>query len=798
MSSLDEKLQFSVDSSLLIQLGQQLVAKPSVALAELVKNAYDADATQVLIRMRNIDEPGGTISIEDDGHGMTFEEVQNNWMRIATTSKLDNLESRKYRRPVTGEKGIGRLAAWRLGTLLTLESVAHREEEQRKEAVTVIFDWGDFASGMDVASIPVEYKRRPVPEDHRTGVTLTIENAKDAWTKDEVKSLKRDLLSLQSPFPELVRQAGAQKDGIDPGFTLELDIGESDELESFSGDLVDEFLSLSRIHLEGWVDRAGIAHYRIKIRNEDRLYDLTDEAEDYSDLQNVRFQLYYFSERAIDFSSSTLGVRDFRNIVKRASGVRVYLDGFRVFPYGEDGDDWLGLDYYASQNVDMATNVYMPEMIKEMDRQVRTDAKEAGGSHRPFLLIPRNRQVFGAVLLSETREHESLGDKIKIKTSREGLVENRAFEKLVQFLQSGIYWLTLKHFASTINERAEAQKKREHPTERRHSVPAMIEGVRTQIETLTVKVSAAFTISDASGKSTEHIVPGVEPEIVERVLKHIEEGVAEQIKNELESANEQLKKASQQSSQETEDTISYMAMLRLLASAGTALLLMQHQIQALVDQVKYVRHSLSELRGEIPDSIGERYDKIVRDVGTWHDLVTEQLSQLSSILSPDNRQRRRRHALREVTENVRKSLGYYMENNHVEFINDVPASLRTPSVYRAELYTVLLNILTNALKAVDHQRERKISVSAGRLDNQLRIRMLNTGKRISQQMREKAFEAFESDSIPNPTLGTGTGLGLTVVRDTVAFYDGEARFIDVEPPWQTGIEITIPYRKDVK
>ena len=794
MSSRDERLQFSVDSSLLVQLGQQLVAKPSVALAELVKNAYDADATQVRIRMQNVDVSGGTISIEDDGHGMTFEEIQSNWMRIATTSKHDNPESRRYRRPVTGAKGIGRLAAWRLGTLVTLDSVAYRSEEPQKERVFVIFDWSDFATGMDIASIPVEYERTLVPEDYPTGVILSIENARDAWTEKEVASLKRDLLSLQSPFPELVRQADVQKGSTDPGFALDIEIGESEGLESFSGDLLDEILSLSLMHLTGWVDGDGTAHYQLQMRNQDDLYSLTDEIEDYGDLQNVKFQLYYFSERAIDFSNSIMGVRDFRSRMKRASGVRVYLDGFRVFPFGEDGDDWLGLDYYASQNVDMAKYVRMPDSIQQMNDQARLDAKEAGGSHRPFLLIPRNRQVLGAVFISQTREHEPLGDKINIKTSREGLVENRAYDKLVRFLQGGIYWLTIKHFASTIKERAEAQKNHEPRTESRRSVPAIIEGVRTEIKSLTVELATAFTISDASGKSAAHIVPDVEPEVVERVLKHIEEGIANPIKVVLESANEELREASQQASQDIEDTISYMAMLRLLASAGTSLMLMQHQIQALVDQVNFVGHSLRELRVEIPETIGQRYDEIVRDVGTWHDLVTEQLSQLSFILSPENRQRRRRHALREVTENVRKSLSYYMKRNHVEFVNDVPADLRTPSVYRAELYTVLLNILTNALKAVDHQPERKISVIADRLDNQLRIRMLNTGKRISPRMRERAFEPFESDSVPNPTLGAGTGLGLAVVRDTVAFYDGDAQFIDVEPPWQTGIEITIPYR----
>ena len=714
-------------------------------------------------------------------------------MRIATTTKLDNPESRIYRRPVTGAKGIGRLAAWRLGTFLTLESVAYREDDQRKEEVVVIFDWGDFASGMDLAKIPLVYERKSVSEDHRTGVKLTIEKATDTWDTDEIKSLKRDLLSLQAPFPELVRQASARNGGTDPGFTIKLDIGESEELETFSGDLGEDFLSLSVARLEGWVDQKGVAHYRLKMRNEDDQDPLTGEGEDYSDIQNVRFQLYYFSGRAKDLSGSGFRLRDFRQRMKEASGVRVYLDGFRVFPYGEDGNDWLGLDYYASQNVDMANDVLMPDSIKEIDTQARKDAEEAGGSRRPFLLIPRNRQVLGAVFLPRTREHERLSDTIDIKTSREGLVENRTYDKLVEFLQRGIYWLTVKYFAVTIKERAEAQQKREHRAGSRHSVPAMIEGVRTEIKSLTVELSTAFAISDVPGKSAADIAPDIDPEVVERVLKHREEGIAKQLKAILESVNKKLWAASQQASQDIEDTISYRAMLRLLASAGSSLVLMQHQIQALVDQVNFVHHSLGDLRAEIPDSIGHRYDEIVRDVSTWHDLITEQLSQLSFILSPDHRQRRRRHALREVTENARKSLGYYMEKNHVSFINDVPASLRTPPVYRAELYAVLLNILTNALKAVDHQQERKISVKADRLDNNLRICMLNTGKRISPRIRERAFEPFVSDSIPNPTLGTGTGLGLAVVRDIVAFYGGEARFIDVEPPWQTGIEITIPY-----
>src|SRR2546421_11812504 len=102
-------LKFSVDSNILFELGERLVTKPSIALSELVKNAYDDDATKVTVTFDKVNEHDGRILVEDNGHGMTFEEVENNWMRIATGRKRERPFSKIYCRPVTGSKGIGRL-----------------------------------------------------------------------------------------------------------------------------------------------------------------------------------------------------------------------------------------------------------------------------------------------------------------------------------------------------------------------------------------------------------------------------------------------------------------------------------------------------------------------------------------------------------------------------------------------------------------------------------------------------------------------------------------------------------------
>jgi len=100
-----QKIYFSVASALLRELGERLVGRPHIALAELIKNSYDADATKVLIRFKS-----DGIEVLDNGHGMTRDEFEGYWMRIGSPHKQQLRFSRGFKRPMTGSKGVGRLA----------------------------------------------------------------------------------------------------------------------------------------------------------------------------------------------------------------------------------------------------------------------------------------------------------------------------------------------------------------------------------------------------------------------------------------------------------------------------------------------------------------------------------------------------------------------------------------------------------------------------------------------------------------------------------------------------------------
>lgn len=204
---------FDISAAVVRQLGEELVSDEVTAIIELVKNCYDADASYASIVV-NTDQwltsddsffvgTKGSITIEDDGIGMDFTDIQRGWLTISLSSKRQMKQEKrttpKGRIPL-GDKGLGRLSTQRLGDQLDLIT----RKEHSNEGYHIAFNWNDFKENVPLSSVPIHLKS--FGEDGRKkGTKLVISGMRDprVWMGDARTELIRKLSQLIFPFGDV-------------------------------------------------------------------------------------------------------------------------------------------------------------------------------------------------------------------------------------------------------------------------------------------------------------------------------------------------------------------------------------------------------------------------------------------------------------------------------------------------------------------------------------------------------------------------------------------------------------------
>jgi anti-sigma regulatory factor (Ser/Thr protein kinase) len=181
-----------------------LISDHAVGLIELVKNAYDADATEVSIEITGITEPkDNTIVITDNGSGMTIDDIRLKWLSPAVDQKeRDKRENRRTRlgRLPIGEKGVGRFAVHQLGKQLEMTTRSEGAPE-----ILVSIDWHSFDQGdgfLDGVPVTVVERDPQVFTGTRTGTQIRVQEARTPWTEKLLRKVHRTLRRLQSPLTE--------------------------------------------------------------------------------------------------------------------------------------------------------------------------------------------------------------------------------------------------------------------------------------------------------------------------------------------------------------------------------------------------------------------------------------------------------------------------------------------------------------------------------------------------------------------------------------------------------------------
>ncbi len=390
---------------LLRTIGAELISSELVAVIELVRNCYDADATRVELVFEKPHLPEeARLTIRDNGHGMSREILLGPWLEPATDHKagtgvgpLAGSHSPGGRRRL-GSKGVGRFAAQRLGSRLVVQTRAPESETE----LLAWFNWDELDRAdryLDQLAIPWREQEAEHLKSH--GTALVMHRLRDHWTPERFDKLRLGLERLLGPGMH------------SSGFSIHLIIDGVREAIQPALDKVQAMYSLKGTVAVG--GQCRLVYKDINGAEEvwERVVFWPEEGGNCGpftfhisawDLDREPLRLF------LEKTGAGYGLRDFRRLIREHSGISLYRDGFRILPYGEPDNDWLRLDRRRVNNPTMRLS---------------------------------NNQILGVLQLTADSNPG-----LKDQTNREGLVTNEAYSHLQQVVLELMGYLENRRFSA--------------------------------------------------------------------------------------------------------------------------------------------------------------------------------------------------------------------------------------------------------------------------------------------------------------------------------------------------------------
>ena len=736
---LDEgTLTFTIEGRILRELGERLVKTPEVALVELVKNAYDADASECIV----LYFPPESITVIDNGSGMSLQEFISGWMRIGTSAKEQLPISGKYFRFITGEKGIGRFAVRFLGRTLDLESVADDKERGLRTKLTAQFNWPEFDRHEDLGSVEVPYQLVEVDESVPTGTNLDITDLRSAANDLNLNAVRTGSIGVLSPLRSLFRQlpgdrnVARDREGVDPGFTLKIQAEDTVDEGDVASDILDAYVLRASLKL-----REDKFDLRIFRRGQKRPYlKIVDTYPNDIGLMNA--DIRFFPRRTGTFTNMPLDGRKAQGWISENNGVAIFDRNFRVTPYGSPRNDWLRLQADAARNRRHPRS----ELAKKhfgMSQPVRADPAQNW-----MLRIPQSSQLVGLVQVRGRRNRplkpldEDKG--LVASADRQGFVENSAFKQLRDLARGAVEALAYVDRQLQLEE-AEAERKQLAETIRGRTKEAIAE----------VENSA-----DISAQDKRRIVGAL-------------------------METQRLAEEQRESSREKAQQLEVMSLLGVVAG------FMTHEFGAALKELEESHLELVKAGKSIPH---------LREAAEQFEAHIEQLKEFviysTGYIRGARNSPEKPYPVRPRLRQVKRIFGKYADVRNIAVEMAVDAKLEAPRVPVSLYNGVALNLYTNALKAVTAKlggREGKIAFRAWNEGRWHYLEVSDTGIGIPSVLHERLFEPlFSTTEERADPLGSGMGLGLAFVRRSVEAFGGRADVVDAPAGFSTCFRVRLP------
>jgi hypothetical protein len=730
-------LHHSIDAKHAQNIGEQSVSDRIQAVIEIVKNSYDADALNCTVKFFARSGGSGTlvhidrIVISDDGIGMTFDDIKNKWMRLATASKIKDNKSPKFARTVSGQKGMGHFATQKLGSKIVLISnpelyKGRKSSDDYDKTFVLSTDWDMYTPGKSFDEIPNRLVIEPRNDElnlklhaYKHGLTIEITNLKEDWTQNDVEKVQRHLGALQ--IPKFLRSteknafnAEVKTDGFNIEDSQEKDISDYAPWTikaHLRGDKINyEILELNYKTLEkstareisGGIKPRGIADAGRKIGN------VCGDAD---------FYVYWYPGKGFEYKGERellsgkggwipkkiVKEREYLLALQRSNaGIKIFHDNIRIRPYGDPMDpkqmtstaphavsDWLGL--------------------------------QSRGRTRMGDWVQHHAAI-GYVLLTRKKNPD-----IQETTTRQAIVENNAF----QSLREDFALESLKILEQYIKER------------------------KADVKLALAKASPAVKAMSETRQLEEYLD---DLDLTDEQREGYQTRLAE-IAKQTQAAEQELK-------DQEEELYSTVEMYRNLSSLGISALSFHHELMQPLARIGERQEMLLAKWDKWDDDKKKDYiEKTLQDVETIIDL-NGYIKQFASLFSGAKGARRKRVETnpREAIESLQIGFEKLLLKYNIDFsIAQAGYSLGDLWLHISSFQSIMLNLIGNSINALQSvsRKEKWIKVEIEKKFGHLEIRVSDNGYGILEDSWNRIFDHHWT------TKKLGTGMGLTIVREIV-------------------------------
>lgn len=687
MSNVD-KANFRFSTEILRRLGEELNPSFEHGILELAKNAYDADATEFTVRLEAVEKPGGSVIVVDNGGGMTSKDIRDGWLVIGQSRKSQTKRTPSGRIPA-GYKGLGRLAALRLGTRA---SVITRPTTAKDLQYRVDIDWTAFDTVSLVEDVTLDLVMNERPPKTDSGTEIVIDDLRSAVSRAEVRRLARALILLADPFVDTPKS-----------FKPTLIAPEFEDLAKL---VETRYLVDADYHLSASVNSKGRASASVLDWKGKRLFKANHK--ELSERRDgavygcppVQFDFWAFILSKETFVGRSSKLQDIRAWLEEVGGVHLYQNDLRVSPYGNPGSDWLDINLRRAQS---------PE-------------------ERPST----NNSIGKLSVLDETFE-------LVQKTDRSGFIETEPFKELREFAQEALEWMARERLA-VANKRRQQQ---------RQQAPMKVEKAR---------------------------------EVLERAIKTAPKPAQAKLRRAVQAYD-------QQKEREVVVLRKEVQLYRTLSTAGITAATFAHESSG--NPIKVIQQSINAIKRRGKEQLASKYeasfakpiDAIIKSVDTLGVLSSATLS-----LIDHDKRRMSRVDLHLVINNIMKMFDPFLKGRDVE--PELSLGAGTPYIHGSEaaFESILTNLINNSIAAFEMggTPNRTLRVATAIENDTFTLAVADNGPGLVGISKKNIW-------LPGVTTKPhGTGLGLTIVRDTVIDLGGNVDAVEHSDLGGAEIKVNLP------